>query len=171
MLQNYEDITTLDKALEIIHNQDAIIGSQYRNISNLEDSKSRYDQVLSQRKREAGYDQSVSFDIVWEELMKKINKSEPDCPSIDSLIQHVFTDDETVTPHNYAVIQLFHNKGETIKLLEITNTLPRAAYFRDVFSEKITKNESEIFVVKVMDSSNLIDDELQYLFAKGLLKK
>jgi hypothetical protein len=70
-LIKYNHVTTLEEAKQIIAEQDMIIGKQYREILQLEETQRRHNQCTSQRKKEAGYDQSISFDIVWEETLKK----------------------------------------------------------------------------------------------------
>jgi hypothetical protein len=66
-----EIIEDFNKTESIIAQQDSIIGSQSRKISYLEDSEFKRNQWLRDAKKEAGYDDSISFDIVWSETLKK----------------------------------------------------------------------------------------------------
>ncbi|MFW5847305.1 MAG: hypothetical protein ACOCVF_00100 [bacterium] len=59
---------------KIIDHQDMIIGRQLREIEDYQDTQMRYKQVLYKRKQEAGYNQEVSFDIIWEEVLEKAKK-------------------------------------------------------------------------------------------------
>lgn len=70
-MDNYNHIKTLEEAKKVIAEQDEIIGRQFRELESVKDSRIRYNQCLSKRKREAGYTQSTSFDVVWEEVLKK----------------------------------------------------------------------------------------------------
>jgi hypothetical protein len=70
-LTEYDHVTTLEGAKQIIAEQDMIIGKQYREILQFEETQRKLNQCNSQRKREAGYDQSISFDTVWSETLKK----------------------------------------------------------------------------------------------------
>lgn len=42
-----------------------------KNAIKMQETQRRLNQCNSKRKQEAGYDQSISFDIVWEETLKK----------------------------------------------------------------------------------------------------
>ena len=68
---DYNHIKTLKEAKRIIAEQDMIIGSQFRELTSLKDTQRRLNDCNSKRKREAGYDQWVSFDVVWDETLKK----------------------------------------------------------------------------------------------------
>ena len=68
---DYNHIKTLKEAKKIIAEQDMIIGSQFRELTSLKDTQRRLNDCNAKRKREAGYDQWVSFDVVWEETLKK----------------------------------------------------------------------------------------------------
>ena len=70
-VEEYNHIKTLEEAKQIIAKQDMIIGQQFRELTDIKDTQRRLSECNSQRKREAGYDQSISFDIVWEETLKK----------------------------------------------------------------------------------------------------
>ena len=69
--KEYDYIKTLEDAKKIIAEQDMIIGHQFRQISDLKDSWSRYTEAKDRRIREAGYPLDTSFDIVWAETLKK----------------------------------------------------------------------------------------------------
>lgn len=69
--EDYNHIKTLKEARKIIAEQDMIIGSQFRELTSLKDTQRRLNDCNAKRKREAGYDQSVSFDVVWDETLKK----------------------------------------------------------------------------------------------------
>ena len=67
----YSEIKTLEEALKVIAEQDRMIGELTRKNNSSDDSIFRFKQCQRQRKKDAGYDDSVSFDIVWEETLKK----------------------------------------------------------------------------------------------------
>ena len=67
----YNHIKTLKEAKQIIAQQDLIIGKQYRELLDYQDRQIRLNECNSKRKREAGYPQSVSFDVVWKEILEK----------------------------------------------------------------------------------------------------
>jgi hypothetical protein len=69
--EEYEHIKTLDEAKKIIANQDMIIGKQLREIQFLQDSVYKRQEWLRKAKKEANYDQNVSFDDVWREVLNK----------------------------------------------------------------------------------------------------
>ena len=71
-LHRFRDIIEEVKNSEnTIAKQDLIIGKQYREILQFEETQRRLNECNAQRKREAGYDQSVSFDDVWAETLRK----------------------------------------------------------------------------------------------------
>lgn len=69
--EEYNHIKTLEEAKQIIAKQDMIIGHQFRQIGDLKDSQRRRNEWLHKAKEEAGYDQYVSFDTVWADILKK----------------------------------------------------------------------------------------------------
>ena len=56
---------------DIIDKQDIIIGRQLRQIEHLQDTISKNNECNRKRKKDAGYDDSISFDIVWKEILEK----------------------------------------------------------------------------------------------------
>ena len=72
----YSDIKTLDQALDIIAIQDMKIGKLTREIEFNQDTIYKCRQSNSERKKQAGYNDSVSFDDVWNEVFKKANDYE-----------------------------------------------------------------------------------------------
>lgn len=72
-LEIYTEIKTLDEAKQIIAQQDMIIGEQLRRIQFYQDTIFNYNQAKDKRIIEAGYDRDTSFDIVWNETLKKAN--------------------------------------------------------------------------------------------------
>ena len=75
-MEAYEHIKTLEEAKKVIAEQDRMIGEQRREILDLRDSESRRNNWLWKAKKDAGYGQNVSFDIVWEETLKKAQSTE-----------------------------------------------------------------------------------------------
>ena len=69
--EEYNHIKTLEEAKQIIAKQDMIIGHQFRQITDLESSQRSRNEWLYKAKEEAGYNQNVSFDVVWAETLKK----------------------------------------------------------------------------------------------------
>lgn len=63
----------LKEALEIIDQQDQMIGKLTRENERLEESQRKRREWLDRAKKEAGYDRSVSFDIVWKQVLEKAN--------------------------------------------------------------------------------------------------
>lgn len=59
---------------EIIAQQDQIIGRLTRENEYLQESARRRAEWLREAKREAGYDDRVSFDDVWKEVLEKARK-------------------------------------------------------------------------------------------------
>ena len=62
---------TLKQALKIISEQDRMIGELTRANDNLEDTNRRRQEWLSKAKKEAGYTDRISFDLVWAETLQK----------------------------------------------------------------------------------------------------
>lgn len=60
----------ISKLNELIVKQQLEIKSLKEKIEYLEDSVSKRQQWLSKAKREAGFNDSVSFDVVWETVLK-----------------------------------------------------------------------------------------------------
>lgn len=56
---------------EIIAEQDRMIGELTRKVKYLEDSESRRQDWLRRAKKEAGYEDMTSFDVVWRETLNK----------------------------------------------------------------------------------------------------
>jgi hypothetical protein len=75
--EKYSNIKSLDEALEIISEQDRLVGQLSREVRYLKDSVSRRTDWLSHAKREAGYEQSESFDVVWKEVLDKSRNNNP----------------------------------------------------------------------------------------------
>jgi hypothetical protein len=73
-MKKYPHIKTLKQAIEIISEQDRMIGELTRRANYLQDSESKRQQWLDKAKREAGYDTRISFDNVWAETLAKANK-------------------------------------------------------------------------------------------------
>lgn len=65
---------TLKEAQKIIKKQDQMIGELTRRVDYLQDSVNRSKEWLRKAKKEAGYNDGVSFDIVWAETLTKANK-------------------------------------------------------------------------------------------------
>jgi hypothetical protein len=72
-MNGYDNIT-LEQALEIIKEQDSIIGRLTREVDFLKDSQFKRTQWLDKAKRDAGYPNSVSFDDVWEAALKSLKQ-------------------------------------------------------------------------------------------------
>ncbi len=70
-VEEYNHIKTLDEAKQIIAKQDMIIGQQFRELADIKDTLRRWNECNSKRKREAGYNPWISFDVVWAETLKK----------------------------------------------------------------------------------------------------
>lgn len=68
---DYSDIVTLEQALTIIADQDRIIGKLTREREYNLDTIYRFKECTRQRKKDAGYHDSISFDDVWEDILKK----------------------------------------------------------------------------------------------------
>lgn len=66
---------TLKEAKKIIKWQNEKIGDLTRRVEWLEDSKRGRDEWLSKAKKEAGYNDLISFDIVWKETLTKARTS------------------------------------------------------------------------------------------------
>jgi len=60
---------------QIIKQQDEIIGRLTRENEFLEDSQRRRNDWLRKAKKDAGYPDSISFDVVWEHALKCLKKS------------------------------------------------------------------------------------------------
>ena len=56
---------------DVIAQQDRIIGQLTREVENLQDSERKRRKWLKAAKEQAGYSNMTSFDIVWEETLKK----------------------------------------------------------------------------------------------------
>lgn len=54
---------------KILTHQDEIIGRLTRQVEHLQDTVDRYNQSTSQKKRDAGCGDSVSFDVVWKQTL------------------------------------------------------------------------------------------------------
>lgn len=71
----YKNIT-LDEAIAIIAEQDMLIGKLTRETINKQETIFNFKQCQQNRKKEAGYSESVSFDTVWSETLKKAQQYE-----------------------------------------------------------------------------------------------
>lgn len=71
MSENYREIKSLKEAKNVIAEQDRLIGELNRKVNFLEDTSIKRAEWLSNAKKEAGYDNNQSFDIVWKETLKK----------------------------------------------------------------------------------------------------
>jgi hypothetical protein len=67
--------TEVDKKInKTIVEQDQIIGRQLREITQLNNDLYKSKERIREMKKEAGYDDSISFDIVWKEILEKSRK-------------------------------------------------------------------------------------------------
>ena len=71
----YKDIKTAKEALEVIAEQDRMIGMLTRQNERQGDIIYKFTQCQSDRKQEAGYEDHISFDTVWAETLQKANGS------------------------------------------------------------------------------------------------
>ena len=67
---------SLKQAKRIIAQQDRIIGELTRTKETLEDTERCHQDWLRKAKKEAGYPYMTSFDVVWEETLKKASTNE-----------------------------------------------------------------------------------------------
>ena len=67
--QKYQNITTLDEALKLIEEQDRMIGQLTRENNENKDTISRLKECTRKRKKAAGYDDSTSFDVIWDDML------------------------------------------------------------------------------------------------------
>ncbi len=66
---------TLKEALRVIKKQDQMIGELTRKVDYLQDSVNKREEWLRKAKKDAGYNNAVSFDTVWAETLAKANKT------------------------------------------------------------------------------------------------
>lgn len=71
MKKLYINIKNLDEALKIIADQDMKIGKLTRENEYMQDTIYKFNECQRERKKQAGYHDSISFDIVWNEILKK----------------------------------------------------------------------------------------------------
>jgi hypothetical protein len=70
-MKKYANVKTLKQALRIISEQDRMIGELTRANNNLEDTNRRRQDWLREAKKQAGYPDQMSFDVVWAETLQK----------------------------------------------------------------------------------------------------
>ena len=64
---------------KIIEWQDAKIGQLTRERDFLQDSQTKRNEWLRQAKKEAGYPDAISFDVVWKDALTALLASQPTC--------------------------------------------------------------------------------------------
>ena len=124
---NYNHIKTLKEAKKIIAEQDMIIGSQFRELASLKDTQRRLKDCNSKRKREAGYGQWVSFDVVWDETLKK---AQAQALHIDGVVQAKLEKVRELVRLKFDdwVFGLETQAGEKLKVVDSTD-------FNDIITE------------------------------------
>ena len=78
MDSNYNNITNLEQAIEVIAEQDRIIGVLTRENDALHESSIKRKEWLSKAKRDLGYDNAISFDVVWQYVLDKLKSFDSD---------------------------------------------------------------------------------------------